>query len=421
MENSKKEKVNKNPGKIRGDIFAIIIVLLIIAGYIFYECYSATHVDVETITAVTSTVYETIDAKALVVRDEHTINGSDSGVTVASVENGEKVKVGGNVAMVFSSQENATAYATAADLQSQLDYYEELESQASGTVADVAQIDGDILTDVNHYIRAINSKSYSNLSEYSDDLNEKFIRRQLTIGEEIDFSQVKADLQEQLDNINVDGCSPIDYVTTDESGIFSSYTDGLESIVDYDKVEELNVETLNSCIEQASKAQSDQNSFGKLITSYEWYFCCVISADDAAQINNGDSLNIALKSSDEVIKCQVVSGADPDLNQEETVLILRCSDMNSRITSMRLEDIEIRYNEYTGFKIPASAVHVDDEGNKFVYALVSNTVEKRAGNIVYSTNDYAVFAYDAENSDSIRFYDQIITKGTDLHDGKVYS
>lgn len=88
---------------------------------------------------------------------------------------------------------------------------------------------------------------------------------------------------------------------------------------------------------------------------------------------------------------------------------------------MRLEDIEIRYNEYTGFKIPASAVHVDDEGNKFVYALVSNTVEKRAGNIVYTTNDYAVFAYDAENSDSIRFYDQIITKGTDLHDGKVYS
>lgn len=88
---------------------------------------------------------------------------------------------------------------------------------------------------------------------------------------------------------------------------------------------------------------------------------------------------------------------------------------------MRLEDIEIRYSEYEGFKIPASAVHVDDNGEKFVYALISNTVEKRSGEIIYSTKDYVVFGYDAQNSDSIRYYDQIITKGTDLHDGKVYS
>lgn len=421
MGKTKENKVNKTSKKIPGDIVAIILVLALIGGYIFYGCYSALNVDVETITAVKSTVYEAIDAQALVIRDEHTVSGSSSGVTVASVNNGEKVKAGGNIAMVFSSEEDATKYSSAQELQSQLSYYEELETQASGTVTDVEQIDSDILSDVNSYIRAVGNGRYDSLLEYSDDLNERFIRRQLTIGEKIDFSQVKSDIKNQLDEINVSTCSPVDYLTTEESGIFSSYTDGFESIVDYSKATEIDAATLKSCIEKVSESENDSSSFGKLITSYEWYFCCVVPSKDTVKISDGDTLNVTLKSSDDILKCQVISGADPDLNTEETVLVLRCSDMNSRIASMRLEDIEIRYSEYEGFKIPASAVHVDDNGEKFVYALISNTVEKRSGEIIYSTKDYVVFGYDAQNSDSIRYYDQIITKGTDLHDGKVYS
>lgn len=421
MGKTKENKVNKTSKKIPGDIVAIILVLALIGGYIFYGCYSALNVDVETITAVKSTIYEAIDAQALVIRDEHTVSGSSSGVTVASVNNGEKVKAGGNIAMVFSSEEDATKYSSAQELQNQLSYYEELETQASGTVTDVEQIDSDILSDVNSYIRAVGNGRYDSLLEYSDDLNERFIRRQLTIGEKIDFSQVKSDIKNQLDEINVSTCSPVDYLTTEESGIFSSYTDGFESIVDYSKATEIDAATLKSCIEKVSESENDSSSFGKLITSYEWYFCCVVPSKDTAKISDGDTLNVTLKSSDDILKCQVISGADPDLNTEETVLVLRCSDMNSRIASMRLEDIEIRYSEYEGFKIPASAVHVDDNGEKFVYALISNTVEKRSGEIIYSTKDYVVFGYDAQNSDSIRYYDQIITKGTDLHDGKVYS
>lgn len=421
MGKTKESKVNKTSKKIPGDIVAIILVLALIGGYIFYGCYSALNVDVETITAVKSTVYEAIDAQALVIRDEHTVSGSSSGVTVASVNNGEKVKAGGNIAMVFSSEEDATKYSSAQELQNQLSYYEELETQASGTVTDVEQIDSDILSDVNSYIRAVGNGRYDSLLEYSDDLNERFIRRQLTIGEKIDFSHVKSDIKNQLDEINVSTCSPVDYLTTEESGIFSSYTDGFESIVDYSKATEIDAATLKSCIEKVSESGNDSSSFGKLITSYEWYFCCVVPSKDTAKISDGDTLNVTLKSSDDILKCQVITGADPDLNTEETVLVLRCSDMNSRIASMRLEDIEIRYSEYEGFKIPASAVHVDDNGEKFVYALISNTVEKRSGEIIYSTKDYVVFGYDAQNSDSIRYYDQIITKGTDLHDGKVYS
>ena len=115
MADKKAKKVNKNAKYVSKDIIVIAIVLIAIVAYIVAECYSATHVDVQTITAVQSTVYQTLDKKALIIRDEHTVEGDSSGVTVACLDDGEKVKVGGNIAMVFASSDNAENYATAAD------------------------------------------------------------------------------------------------------------------------------------------------------------------------------------------------------------------------------------------------------------------------------------------------------------------
>lgn len=421
MENSKKEKVNKNPENSKKDVIAIIVVIAMIFTYVFYECYKITNVDVETITAVNSTVYEAIDAKALVIRDEKVINTNANGVSVAGASDGEKVKQGGVVAMTFSSEENAKAYSTLQELHSQLDYYIDIESKSAGVANDIETVDRDILNDVNEYIREINSLGFDNVSDCANELNDKMARRQIMIGEEVDFSSVKSDLENQINNINTSACQPTAYVKSEESGVFSSYTDGFETAFDYSKVLDLDVQTLETYIKQVEDNQQESTSFGKLVTSYKWYFCAVLNAEDVKAINNGDVLNVSLKDSDQIIECTVESGADVQLGSEKTVLILSSSQLDSEISSMRLEEIEIRYNEHTGFKVPSSAIHVDDEGNKCVYALVANQVAERKGNIIYSTKDYVIFESGQTEDDSIRYYDQIITKGKDLHDGKIYS
>lgn len=420
MAEEKAKKVNNASKYISKDVIVIAVVLIAIAAYIIAECYSATHVDIQTVTAVKSTVYQTLDKKALVIRDEHTVEGNSSGVTVACVNDGEKVKVGGNIAMVFSNSDNAKSYSSALDLQSRLDYYINLESKSAGTATDVEQIDSDVINDVNDYIRSSSSNNFSAVQSAALDLNDKLTRRQMIIGEDIDFSTVKQGLEQKLNAINLESCKPTGYVSTKESGIFSSYSDGCETAFDYKNIDKLDVNTLDKYIAQAKKAKKT-DSLGKLITDYEWYFACKVSADEVKGIENGDILNVALKDSDKVIECEVVSGAMLDLGVKEAVLILRSSEMDSELASMRLENIEIRFNEYTGFKVPSSAIHINDKGEKTVYALVANQVESRTGKVIYSTKDYVVFEYTPEDENSIRLYDQIITQGKDLHDGKVYT
>lgn len=420
MAEEKAKKVNNASKYISKDVIVIAVVLIAIAAYIIAECYSATHVDIQTVTAVKSTVYQTLDKKALVIRDEHTVEGNSSGVTVACVNDGEKVKVGGNIAMVFSNSDNAKSYSSALDLQSRLDYYINLESKSAGTATDVEQIDSDVINDVNDYIRSSSSNNFSAVQSAALDLNDKLTRRQMIIGEDIDFSTVKQGLEQKLNAINLESCKPTGYVSTKESGIFSSYSDGCETAFDYKNIDKLDVNTLDKYIAQAKKAKKT-DSLGKLITDYEWYFACKVSADEVKGIENGDILNVALKDSDKVIEFEVVSGATLDLGVKEAVLILRSSEMDSELASMRLENIEIRFNEYTGFKVPSSAIHINDKGEKTVYALVANQVESRTGKVIYSTKDYVVFEYTPEDENSIRLYDQIITQGKDLHDGKVYT
>ena len=146
----------------------------------------------------------------------------------------------------------------------------------------------------------------------------------------------------------------------------------------------------------------------------------MVNAKDVAPLKNGGKVDVAVSGSDEVYTCRIVSGADADLGAEQTVLILKCSLMNSEIASLRLADIEIRVNSYTGIKLPAEAVHVNN-GEKGVYALVASVVKWRKADILYTTDDYVVLSYTPEEDGGIKLYDQIVVQGKELHDGKVYT
>ena len=99
---------------------SIAIAIALIFAYIAFEVYSVSHIEVKTETALISTVYEKIDAKALVIRDEQPVNKASGGITVHCFNDGDKINVGGNIAMRFSNQEAATNYSKYAEIQQSL-------------------------------------------------------------------------------------------------------------------------------------------------------------------------------------------------------------------------------------------------------------------------------------------------------------
>lgn len=409
--------MNRLKGK---DSILIIFVALMILIYIFYQCYSVTHIELETETALTTTVYDKIETTALVVRDEHIIQNTSGSVTVPCVSDGDKINVGGNVAMTFSTSESALDYSKYCELSNQLAYYENIESQTVGQAASVESINREIDDNIDSYIRAISASDASKINESASVVNDGLLRRQMIIGTDVDLVGIIQDLRNQLSSFS-SNTKPADYITTQESGVFSSYTDGYENLIDYQKAQELTADDVRNAIEKTKQAADTSNNLGKLITGYVWYLECVVLADAVKNLENGYYVNIALKDSgDTVLKVKIIDGAEPILGAEETVLIMQCNEMNASLSSLRCEEIEIRTKSYTGVKVPATALHVVD-GKKGVYALISSQVRFREADVIYSEDDYVLLSYDSENKNGIRLYDKIITQGKDLEDGKVYT
>ncbi len=408
--------------KYQKDSIAILVAVALVFVYVFYQCYSVTHIDLETQTALTSTVYEKIEGDALIIRQEHLVDNPSSGVTLPCVSDGDKINNGGNVAMLFSSNDSAEKYSRYSEISRQLKYYEDLESQSMGQAANVESIDAEIGENINEYIRAVSNKSPSDISEKGEEVNDSLIRRQMIIGKSIDFADVTKKLRSEQQSIASTATKPDSYITTDMSGVFTSYTDGYENLVDYDKVSELTVKQLNEYLKQVhEKPQKKIGALGKLVTSYNWYFAVEINAKEAEKISDGGKVQIALKdNNDTVINAVIVSGADPDAGVKKSVLLLKCNSMDAQIAARRSENIEIRYASHTGIKAPVDAVHVVD-GKKGVYALISSQVKFREAEILYTGDDYVLLSYEPDSDKGIRLYDKIITQGKDLEDGKVYT
>ncbi|WP_448904292.1 HlyD family efflux transporter periplasmic adaptor subunit [Eubacterium sp.] len=408
----KKQNFTANKGN-----WLIISVVVLIVLFVVIQFYKVTHIELKTQTATVSTVYDKASSEALFIRDESVVEKAATGVTVPCFEDGDKINVKGNVAMQFSSSKAAANYSKYTDLTNQIKYYQTLEAQTVGQSANLETINEDIEQKVINYADGL---CRNKIGGTAQELDSVLVRRQLIIGEDVDLLSIIENLRDKRNSYS-SFSKPDKYIKTDESGVFSSYTDGYENIIDFDKAEETSVKEFKSALSAVDKSKDVADNVGKIVTSYTWYVQTLVSTDTVKNLENGDYVNIVLKDdSSKEFKAEIVSGADVSLGQKETLLVLKLNEMDADIAKLRKAEIEIRRNKYEGIKIPSEALHVVN-GKKGVYVLIASQIKFREVNIIYSDDDYVLAEYDESNTNSIHLYDKIITQGKDLKDGKVYT
>ncbi len=408
----KKQNFTANKGN-----WLIISVVVLIVLFVVIQFYKVTHIELKTQTATVSTVYDKVSSEALFIRDESVVEKAATGVTVPCFEDGDKINVKGNVAMQFSSSKAAANYSKYTDLTNQIKYYQTLEAQTVGQSANLETINEDIEQKVINYADGL---CRNKIGGTAQELDSVLVRRQLIIGEDVDLLSIIENLRDKRNSYS-SFSKPDKYIKTDESGVFSSYTDGYENIIDFDKAEETSVKEFKSALSAVDKSKDVADNVGKIVTSYTWYVQTLVSTDTVKNLENGDYVNIVLKDdSSKEFKAEIVSGADVSLGQKETLLVLKLNEMDADIAKLRKAEIEIRRNKYEGIKIPSEALHVVN-GKKGVYVLIASQIKFREVNIIYSDDDYVLAEYDESNTNSIHLYDKIITQGKDLKDGKVYT
>ncbi len=400
--------------------------------YVGYQAYQVFYTPVSTETVYSHALYETVDTQGIVIRNETPINQNVDGYIYYTAENGSRVAKDGNIASIYQNEEEARIQQQIGQLEEQISALAVLQSQAAANPVKLELINKQIDNALSELIASTNTPVYNDLYGSHSRLLSLLNKRQMTIGKVSSFTDRIAALTEQKNSLQAQLNITPQTIKSPVAGYFVSKADGLENILDYNKALSLTTGEISGALSAAPKAIEESN-IGKVVGDYEWYLACVLSAKEAGAVKEGAALTVLLPFvSDEAVPV-TVAAANRD-KDGQVAIIFQCNYMSKELSSVRREPIQIQVKRHEGLRVPTSAIHTNDDHQPGVYVRMGNTILFKKIVIEYSTPAYSIcktfdtinaeaLADDPEASlrerDYLKLYDDIVTEGKGLYDGKI--
>lgn len=403
--------------------------------YVAYHVVDRFSPGLELIDAIPTTVTKTITADAYILRNEeplYTVNTS-SGSVAPAVSDGERVSAYSKIVDVYSNA-SPDVEKRMAEIDEQITLLEKNRSD-NRSVQSTAGIDAEI------YDMVFSIRSHCAAGDYADALSLRtsllvdIKKRAILTGEITDYSAQINLLRNEKNELRSTLGTNLETVYSPSSGYYFSEYDGYGEIFSSDKIDTMTYDDFIS-MTGSEPAYSRGLSIGTMVHDFNWYIACPMPKAEAASLIELYNCNVLFEYSgiDLDMKLYRVIAQTPGDN---AVVIFKCEKMPQGFDYTRMQPVQISAVEYTGYKIPLSAVRVVG-GYEGVYVLDEVTLEFRRINIIYENNGTVICtgkdistsadseATDGSASDDEIFpwimqNDVIVVSGTELYSGKVIS
>ncbi len=416
-------------------LVAALTILAVV--YVAYLLISSNFDMYPTENVIKATITDKIYTNAFIIRDETVISNNTSGVLSYSVDDSEAVKAGGEIAKVYSNENDAVAQSKANSLEEQLNNLKALQNNNTTQNVGIDTINNNISSSIVNYIAGLNNGDIFTADKNANNLIYSINQRQLYTGKIQNFNSEIASLQAQIDELRSNSGNSIGSITSERSGYFSSHCDGYENSIKYSDIDKLKLKDLNNI----KKQNVNNNNAGKVVGDLNWYVACEVSADDATALSLWDGFVTVLFSdaSADSIPAKI-KRIHKESKESDALLILECDYMDPDLIEVRQEPVEIGLGTYTGLRVSRKAIHddyvekvtYDDNNNEItekkkvqgVYVLHGSEVQFKQIVIIYANDDYVLCDPEPDedelfNGKTVSLYDQVILEGDDLYDGKV--
>jgi len=403
------------------------IGLVVYLGYHIWQSFST---EVETLPAQKITYEQVIETSGVIFRTEKLIeNTSNAKSVIPSAREGEHIRKSGEVARLYSEFSPDTV-SRISQIEDQIALLSTIRSESGMSLQDTAKTDKEIFS-VLSMIREYSSEGNATKAvELRKELISAVSKRALLTGSYSDIDEQITELEKEKAALVGRLGSLMGTVYTPVSGFYYSEADGYEDIFKASLLESITLTDLRSLL--SSQPASTQCA-GKTVTNSRWYLVCMLDEREKNTYAPGSACKVSFKGNDLSINMDVENVL---YDKEGTCVILSTNMMPEGFDFSRNQDVELVKCEYSGIKVPLSAVRMID-GRTGVYILDVSTVSFREINILYKTENYYIAEMpddtyllpEEEGADApvpeeeyvipLRLYDSIITEGTGLYEGMV--
>ena len=389
-------------------------VVLLIAVFFVHQAAAAVYKPISTESASYYTAADGLNITGLIIRNETLVKSQSGGVMHFIASDGDRVAKNGIIANIYDNETASITLSRMDSVNAKIADIEEMLSYNDLEAADLDMINTRVQKSLDSMIISVSSGDFDNYPDCREALLSALNRRQIAMGETADFSSQLAALKSELASLSSSLPAAKGTIRAEKSGYFVSKTDGYEQTLTADILDALTPEKLDS----VKSAQTPADVIGKIVSDYEWYIAARVSINESLKYKEGDSLTVYTSVKSYPQMPVTVKKINISESSSSAVLIFECSDMNSELASMRTGPMTVVKKEYSGLKVPKSALRVVDS-KRGVYVLTGMQIKFVEVNVLFSNDSYMICEKQTDDENVLRLYDEVVTRGKNLYDGKI--
>lgn len=366
----------------------------------------------ETETAITYELDDSVSFKGFFIREENEIKYDGAGVVAYNFQNGTKVYKNSPIISIYANSEDVSRQQRIESLTSQV---ESLTEAQGVNPNDVSQLDGitSVLNVKSEQLTAsIQNGDFTEAYSVKNDFVKQLNKLSIIKGKSTDFNSAISALNTEIANLEIEMSGKPNYLYSETAGYFMSNCDGYEYI-GYEEVSKLSVAEVKELL-SGGKKQTSETSVGKTLDDYYFKVAGIFNVNDVSMIKEGDKLAVQVELDRTKIKATVDS-ISPQENGE-CVIVFLCDEITKDFFQYRTADVKLVKESYEGIRIPRDAVRFY-EGTRGAFVKTGTMIVFKSIDVVYECDDFVICDPKGENN-QLSLYDEVITEGKDLYDGK---
>lgn len=396
----------------------VVVLSLLLLIYVAVQGYLIFAATLETVTAENETAYDSYKTTGVIYRDESVIQQQTNGYLFYMVQNGNRVSKNGKIASVFPTEHDALKQQEWELLNEEISALQFINAQGTSNRANLASINQQLKATWLSLSRATGTSAYMNINAVHVKLLTLLNKKQLTIGKEENFNDRIAALQQKKAALQASFTPSTATIYSPVAGYFVADTDGFEGMLKINDMENLTVADVETVL-AAEPAPSSGASIGKMVGDYEWYLTCIVPLDRTVTLKKGMQTEVVMPFvQNEPLSMRVV--AVNKAADDRAAVILQCMNMSSALSTVRKEEVEIRFSQIDGLRVPDEAIQFNEKDEAGVFIQAGNSVRFRKIHVLYHNEEkrYSV-CEKKDDKGYLRLYDKIVIQGENLYDGKL--
>ena len=154
-----------------------------------------------------------------------------------------------------------------------------------------------------------------------------------------------------------------------------------------------------------------------MVVGAQWHFAALVSEADANRLTEGGTATLELgKYASGTVEAVVTHISHPQNGQ--CAVVFKCRTAMNETLALRELTADIVYEQISGLRVPAKAVHVEEDGSTYVYVISALQVEKKNVDIIYNDGEYYVVAI-GPDADALRAGNEIVVSGRNIEEGEI--